>query len=184
MDFSCILSDGTVEANPKYLRKSLEKLAKIQKRLSRKTKGSSNRDKARIRVAILHEKIANQRKDFLQKLSSRIIQENDIVCLEDLQVRNMVKNHNLAQAISDVSWSEFVRMLKYKADWYGRTVVKTDRFFSSSQTCHVCGHVNPETKDLKVREWTCPQCGTHHDRDLNASINILKEGRKILAQNN
>jgi putative transposase len=179
----CVASDGMVEANPKYLKKSLAKLAKLQKRLSRKTKGSSNRNKARIKLARLHEKIANQRKDFLHKLSYRIIRDNDIVCLEDLQVKNMVKNHKLAQAITDVSWSEFVTFLEYKVKWYGKKVIKIDKFFASTQTCHVCGYVNPETKDLKVREWICPQCSTYHDRDLNASINILNEGLKILALN-
>ena len=180
----CVASDGMVEANPKYWKKSLDKLAKLQKRLSRKTKGSSNRNKARIKLARLHEKIANQRKDFLHKLSYQIIRDHDMVCLEDLQIKNMVKNHKLAQAITDASWSEFVKFLEYKAKWYDKKVIKIDKFFASSQTCHVCGSVNPETKDLKVREWICPQCNTYQDRDLNASINILNEGLKRLALNN
>ena len=175
-----ITSDGDKYSNPKYLKQSLNKLAKSQRELSRKTRGGSNWDKDRIKVARLHERITNQRKDMLNKLSSELVRKYDVVCIEDLQVSNMIKNHSLAQSISDASWSEFVRQLEYKSKWYGKELIKVDRFFPSSQTCNVCGYINKATKNLAVRTWVCPNCNAKHDRDINASINILHEGMRTV----
>ena len=176
-----VSSDGVEYPNPKYLRQSEKKLARLQRQLSRKTKGSENWNKARIQVARLHEHIANQRRDMQHKLSTEIIRQNDVICIEDLAPKNMVRNHKLAKSISDASWGEFRRQLTYKAEWYGKQLVAVDRFYPSSQTCSECGAQWPSTKDLKVRHWVCPECGAVLDRDTNAAINILHEGMRLLA---
>lgn len=175
-----ITSNGEKKGNPRLIKKYEDKLAKEQRKLANKKKGSKNWDKQRIKVARIYEKIHNTRIDNLHKISHELVSENQVIVSEDLAVSNMMKNHNLAKAISDCGWYELTRQISYKAKWDNRKYIKIGRFTKSSQPCHVCGYINQNTKDLSVREWTCPQCGTIHDRDINASINILNEGLKIL----
>ena len=172
-DFA-VLSNGEAYKNPKHLRKSEKRLAKLQRDLSRKQIGSSNRNKARIKVAKLHEKIANQRMDFLHKKSTEIIRENQAIVIEDLKVKNLMKNHNLAKSIAEVSWSRFREMLDYKSRWYGRELIIAPPDYPSSQLCSDCGNRSSQTKDLACRVYICPECGLEIDRDYNASLNLLK----------
>ena len=171
-------SNGQKVANPKTFNRHYKKLRRAQKALNRKQKGSCNRDKARRKVARLHQKISDSRKDHLHKLTTQLVRENQTIAVEDLSVKNMVKNHKLARAISDAAWGELVRQLEYKCQWYGRTLVKIDRFFPSSKRCGSCGYI-VDKLPLTVREWDCPSCGTHHDRDLNAAENILAAGHAV-----
>jgi putative transposase len=171
-------SDGDKIANPKHFHRQIKKLRAAQKTLSRRQKGSKNREKARHQVARIQASIADTRKDFLHKLTTQLIRENQTIVVEDLAVRNMVKNRSLACSISDAGWGELVRQLEYKCQWYGRELVKIDRFFPSSKRCGHCGHVIDKLP-LKIREWYCPQCGTIHDRDINAANNILAAGLAV-----
>jgi putative transposase len=174
-----VTSSGFSSGNPKYYKKSQKKLAKLQKRLAKKEKGSKNRDKARLKVARLHAKIADCRNDFLNKLTIQLIRENQVVISESLAVKNMIKNRKLAKAIADCAWGELVRQLDYKASWYGRIYIQVDRFFPSSKRCHACAHVLDKLP-LEIREWTCV-CGSHNLRDYNAALNLLAVGRTVLA---
>lgn len=173
-----VTSDGHTYGNPKFFAKDEKKLAKAQRRLAKKKKGSKNRAKARQKVARLHAKITDQRRDYQHKLSTQIIRENQVVCVESLRVVNMVKNHRLAKAISDVGWGEFVRQLDYKARWYGRTLVKIDKWYPSSKRCFDCGHIL-DSLPLDIRVWTCPECGVVHDRDINAAKNVHAAGLTV-----
>ncbi len=178
-DFA-ITSDGFKYKNNRYTKTYEKQLKKHQKHLSRKTKGSNRYNKQKLKVATIHKKITNSRVDNLHKVSTDLIKKYDLIVLEDLNIKGMVKNHKLSKHISDASWGKFVTMLTYKAQWNDKEIVKIDRFFPSSKTCNCCGYINQNLK-LDIREWTCPSCNTKLDRDLNASINILNEGNKLIS---
>ena len=173
-----VLSNGEKIHNPNTFKAKHRKLRKAQKALSRKKKGSNNRHKARLKVAKVHGEISDARNDFLHKLTTPLVRENQVIAVEDLSVKNMVKNHKLALSISDASWGEIVRQLEYKCNWYGRTLVKSDRWFPSSKRCGHCGY-SVDKLPFNIREWDCPKCGTHHDRDVNAANNILAAGLAV-----
>ncbi|MER5905715.1 RNA-guided endonuclease TnpB family protein [Streptomyces mirabilis] len=174
------LSTGEKVTNPKFEKRDRARLSRAQRELSRKAEGSSNRNKARARVAGIHARIADRRRDFLHKLSTRLVRENQTIVIEDLTVRNMLKNRTLARAISDASWTELRSMLEYKTQWYGRDLIAVDRWYPSSRTCSACGHLVAKLP-LNIREWTCAACGTVHDRDENAAKNILAAGLAVSA---
>ena len=171
---------------PIFLRKAEKRLAKAQRKLSKRQNGSHNRDKQRLRVAKLHEKIANQRRDFLHKKARYLVDHYDAIGIEDISVKAMAKykkggKFSFGKSVADNGWNMFTNMLEYKLAWQGKQLIKIDKWYPSSQLCHVCGYQNNETKDLSIREWDCPKCGSHHDRDKNAAINIREEARRISA---
>lgn len=176
----CSDSNGLETENPKHLEKAEKKLARLQRKLSRKVKGSKNYEKQRIRVACAYEKVTNRRDDFLHNMVNTLISENQVICVENLNIKGMIKNHKLAKHIQSASWGKFVNTLEYKSSWYGNTVVKVPTKYPSSQLCSCCGYKNPLVKNLSVRAWTCPNCGTVHERDKNAAINILSKGLSML----
>ena len=181
-----VSSEGERADYPKYYRRAQKRLRRVQKKFSRSKKFSNNRDKIRVMLSRVYEKVTNRRKDFLHKLSSRLVNENDAIAIEDLDLKAMAKHKrggrfSFGKSISDNGWGMFTRMLEYKSDWQGKSLIKIDKWYSSSQFCSHCGYKNSATKNLSVRQWTCPKCGAHHDRDINAAINIKNEGMRILA---
>lgn len=185
LDFSMhelfVSSEGIIPEYPRFYRQSLRKLAKAQRKRDFCQKGSKNRQKQNKKVALLHEKIANQRKDFLHKWSRKLADDYDAVCIEDLNMQAMSRALNFGKSVADNGWGMFTAFLQYKLEEQGKQLIKIDKYYPSSQTCHVCGHKNQATKDLSVREWTCPDCHTHHDRDVNAAMNIMIEGKRTIS---